>query len=152
MRTKFSTVSGDDQSQHHSGINKIVKIYLYTQNTEQFIVLSHTHTHPIQTVTQFKNIIHPPLWVKKQKNLHSTTLFNTHSDSSTSKYSLVRTKFSTVSDDDQSHHHSGINKIVKIYLYIQNTEQFIVLSHTLTHFKQWPNSKTLSNHHFELKT
>merc|ERR1711888_410107 len=67
MRTKFSTVSGDDQSQHHSGINKIVKIYLYTQNTEQFIVLSHTHTHPILTLTQFKNTIHLPLELKNRK-------------------------------------------------------------------------------------
>merc|ERR1711888_137555 len=60
----------------------------------------------------------------KQRTLHSTTLTNIYI------HSLMRTKFSTVSGDDQSHHHSGINKIVKVYLYIQNTEQVIVHSHT----------------------
>merc|ERR1711888_121601 len=63
----------------------------------------------------------------KQRTLHSTTLTNIYI------HSLMRTKISTVSGDDQSHHHSGLNKIVKIYLYTQNTEQFIVLTHTHTH-------------------
>ena len=60
MRTKFSTVNDDDQSHHHSGINKIVKIYLFTQNTEQVIV--HSHTHLIQTLSKIL------LEVKKPKN------------------------------------------------------------------------------------
>ena len=145
MRTKFSTVSDDDLSHHHSGINKIVKIYLYTQNTEQVIV--HSHTHLIQTLSKIllelknpkkpvlHNKIHPHshtpnsktptkiklelknpktctlqqcsahihthqhqkhthhylLELKNPKNLHSTTLFSTHSHSPTSKHSHTHT-------------------------------------------------------------
>ena len=82
MRTKFSTINDDDQSHHHSEINKNCKNFIYTFKILNNSLFSHTNsnTHLLQkTLTQFKNTIHLPLGVKKQKNLHSITLtIHTH--------------------------------------------------------------------------
>ena len=108
MRTKFSTINDDDQSHHHSEINKNCKNFIYTfkilNNSLFSRTNSNTHllqnTHPIQKTLSISH-----LGLKTEKPaLHNTN--HPHSHSPTSKYSLVRTKFSTVSDDDQSHHYS----------------------------------------------
>ena len=145
VRTKFSTVSDDDQSHHHSGMNKNCKNFIYTLKILNNSLFSHTHSPQFKhspnskTLTQFKNTIHLPLELKNRKtctpqhySAHTQThlLQNTHWWEQSSQLILVRTKFSTVSDDDQSHHHSGMNKIVKI-LFIHS--KYWTIHCSLTH-------------------
>ena len=140
---------------------KIVKIlFIHSKYWTIHCSLTHTHpnsnTHPIQKHSpSSKTLSISHLSLKTEKtctpqhySAHTQThlLQNTHWWEQSSQLILVRTKFSTVSDDDQSHHHSGMNKIVKI-LFIHS--KYWTIHCSLTHIHP---IQTLTKILLELKT